>query len=180
MVSCDCGGREIGDVASANDFAATKTRIVLAGSRVHILGAFENIGMARERWVGLLSPNTSPWAFLTLLQHCLVGPRCPAWQGLQQPEDNRVEDEGEVLDGWECGKSALRGIGNGLGVQESILRLMCHETRINQHTQVSGSKRRQSVQCWWINLRAPLPREAPPGITRLNIQASFLFADESS
>jgi len=26
---------------------------VLAGSRVHILGAFENIGMARERWVCL-------------------------------------------------------------------------------------------------------------------------------
>jgi rRNA processing protein Krr1/Pno1 len=24
---------------------------VLAGSRVHILGAFENIGMARERYV---------------------------------------------------------------------------------------------------------------------------------
>lgn len=30
---------------------ATKTRIVLAGSRIHILGAFENIGMARERYV---------------------------------------------------------------------------------------------------------------------------------
>lgn len=26
---------------------------MLAGSRVHILGAFENIGMARERWAYL-------------------------------------------------------------------------------------------------------------------------------
>lgn len=33
---------------------ATKTRIVLAGSRVHILGAFENIGMARESVVSLI------------------------------------------------------------------------------------------------------------------------------
>ena len=147
MVSCDSAGREVGDGARANGFAATKTRIVLAGSRVHILGAFENIGMARERWVNLLSLKTSSGVSLTPLQHCLAGPRCPAWEGLQQPEDNCVEDEGEVLDGSESGKSALRGIGNGLGVQESILRLMCHETGINQHTQVSGSKRRQSVQC---------------------------------
>lgn len=27
---------------------------MLAGSRIHILGAFENIGMARERWVNQL------------------------------------------------------------------------------------------------------------------------------
>ncbi len=145
MVSCDGGGREIGDGATANGFAATKTRIVLAGSRVHILGAFENIGMARERWVYLLSPNTGSEAFLTLLQYCLAGPWCPAGQGLQQPEDNRVEDQGEVLDGSGRGKSALRGIGYGLGVQESILRLMCQETRINQHTQVSGNYQEKAV-----------------------------------
>jgi len=57
MVSCDgCDGwgREIGDGARANGFTATKTRIVLAGSRVHILGAFENIGMARESIVSLV------------------------------------------------------------------------------------------------------------------------------
>jgi RNA-binding protein PNO1 len=38
---------------------------VLAGSRVHILGAFENIGMARERYVFFL-PNPALQTRLTL------------------------------------------------------------------------------------------------------------------
>ncbi|KAL2153023.1 hypothetical protein VTH82DRAFT_4178 [Thermothelomyces myriococcoides] len=45
------------DVKDKTKFAienATKTRIVLAGSKVHILGAFENIGMARESIVSLV------------------------------------------------------------------------------------------------------------------------------
>ena len=94
---------------------ATKTRIVLAGSRVHILGAFENIGMARERQV---FPSTfpTPPPFLTHPQHRLAGPRLAARQGVQQPEDNRVADEGEVLD-WMTGwlKRGRRGIKRALG-----------------------------------------------------------------
>ncbi|KAH6856849.1 hypothetical protein B0I37DRAFT_368564 [Chaetomium sp. MPI-CAGE-AT-0009] len=49
----DALGRAIGRIAG-KDGNATKTRIVLAGSRVHILGAFENIGMARESIVSLV------------------------------------------------------------------------------------------------------------------------------
>jgi RNA-binding protein PNO1 len=42
------------DTSRLTYFVATKTRVVLAGSRVHILGAFENIGMARESIVSLV------------------------------------------------------------------------------------------------------------------------------
>lgn len=41
--------------ANANaNILQTKTRIVLADSRIHILGAFKNIGMAREAVVSLI------------------------------------------------------------------------------------------------------------------------------
>jgi RNA-binding protein PNO1 len=46
---------------------------VLAGSRVHILGAFENIGMARERCVSLLQSDIQTWLTLPSIVSLVLG-----------------------------------------------------------------------------------------------------------
>lgn len=40
----------------------TKTRIVLADSKIHILGAFQNIRMARDAVANLILGNSAPQA----------------------------------------------------------------------------------------------------------------------
>lgn len=75
---------------------ATKTRVVLADSKIHILGAFQNIRMARESIVSLIlgAPPVSPvpidLAILRMLKHS-------TGQGIWFVTDCCCEAEGKVL-----------------------------------------------------------------------------------
>lgn len=100
---------------------ASKTRIVLADSKIHILGGFKNVSSSRSRRGGLAGGRWTDTACrqIRIAQEAVVSLVCiflppyrlVAWvltshldsrqaarQGVQRTEDRGVADEGEVLD----------------------------------------------------------------------------------
>ena len=79
---------------------ASRTRVVLADQKIHILGGFQNIHIAREAIVSLIlgSPPVSaprPRPIVSFGTYAFVS----AGQGIRQSSNSRIKNEGAVLNG---------------------------------------------------------------------------------